>query len=68
LKQKGLKGTEVDYKDKRAVQWCKDVTKLTGKKWIFVRINQDQFYELSFKTNSFKEFVSAIGENKKIKQ
>lgn len=60
VETKGLKGTEVDYKDKRAVQWCKDATKLTGKKWIFIRINQDQFYELSPKTNSFKEFVSAI--------
>ena len=60
VETKGLKGAEVDYKDKRAVQWCKDATKLTGKKWIFVRINQDQFYELSSKANSFKEFVSAI--------
>jgi len=60
IETKGLKGMEVEYKDKRAVQWCKDATKLTGKKWIFIRINQDQFYNLSPKTNSFKEFVSAI--------
>jgi len=60
VETKGLKGTEVEYKDKRAVQWCKDATKLTGKKWVFVRINQDQFQNLSSKTNSFKEFVSAI--------
>jgi len=60
VETKGLKGTEVEYKDKRAVQWCKDATKLTGKKWAFFRIDQDQFYELSPKTNSFKELVSAI--------
>lgn len=60
VETKGLKGTEVEYKDKRAIQWCKDATKLTGKKWVFIRINQDQFYNLSPKTNSFKEFVYAI--------
>lgn len=60
IETKGLKGVEVDYKDKRAIQWCKDATKLTGKKWAFARINQDQFYELSSRTNSFKEFISAI--------
>lgn len=65
VETKGLKGTEVDYKDKRAVQWCKDATKLTGEKWIFVRIKQDQFYELSPKTNSFKELIFAIGINTK---
>ena len=60
IETKGLKGSEVDYKDKRAVQWCKDATKLSGNKWTFIRINQDQFYDLSPKTNSFKEFASAI--------
>ena len=60
IETKGLKGSEVEYKDKRAVQWCKDATKLAGKKWAFVRINQDQFYDLSPKTNSFKEFASVI--------
>lgn len=59
IETKGLKGSEVEYKDKRAVQWCKDATKYSGKKWIFIRINQDQFYDLSPKTNSFKEFASA---------
>jgi len=60
IETKGLKGSEVDYKDKRAVQWCKDATKLSGNKWTFIRINQDQFYDLSPKTNSFREFASAI--------
>ena len=60
IETKGLKGSEVDYKDKRAVQWCKDATKLSGNKWTFIRINQDQFYDLSPKTNSFKEFVAVI--------
>ena len=60
IETKGLKGPEVDYKDRRAIQWCKDTTKLTGKKWAFIRINQDQFYDLSSKTNIFKEFASVI--------
>lgn len=60
IETKGLKGVEVDYKDKRAIQWCKDATKIIGEKWKFIRINQDQFYALSSKTDSFKEFVSAI--------
>ncbi|MFQ6055204.1 MAG: hypothetical protein ACE5KE_00430 [Methanosarcinales archaeon] len=60
IETKGLKGVEVDCKDKRAVQWCKDATKLTGKKWKYIRINQDQFENLSPKTNSFKKFISVI--------
>jgi type III restriction enzyme len=64
IETKGLKGVEVDYKDKRAVQWCKDATKITGEKWKFIRINQDQFYALSPKINSFKELVSVIKQKK----
>ena len=60
IETKGLKGVEVKYKDKRAIQWSKDASKLTGKKWKFIRINQDQFYDLSSKTTSFKEFISVI--------
>jgi type III restriction enzyme len=60
VETKGLKGSEVDYKDKRATQWCEDATKLSNQKWDFIRINQDQFYILSSKTNSFKELISAI--------
>ncbi len=60
IETKGIKGVEVEYKDKRTVQWSKDASKLTGQKWKFIRINQDQFYDLSPKTNSFKEFSSAI--------
>lgn len=57
---KGLKGIEVEHKDKRARQWCKDATKLTGQKWVFIRIDQGPFYDLSPKTNSFQELVSVI--------
>ena len=60
IETKGIKEVEVDYKDKRAIQWCKDTAKLTGKKWTFVRINQDQFYNLFPKTNIFREFASII--------
>jgi len=60
IETKGLKGTEVEYKDKRALQWCQDITKLTGQKWQFIRINQDEFSYLSSKISSFKEFISAL--------
>jgi len=60
IETKGLKGSEVEYKDKRAIQWCKDASELTGKKWKFIRINQDQFYNLFSRTNSFSEFVSVV--------
>jgi len=60
IETKGLKGPEVEHKDKRAMQWCKDVSKITSQKWKFIRINQNQFYDLSPKTSSFKEFAAAI--------
>jgi len=34
---------EVPHKDKRATQWCKDTTSLTGENWSYMRVNQEDF-------------------------
>jgi len=31
---------DVKLKDKRAEEWCKQVSKLTGKEWVYKRIDQ----------------------------
>lgn len=43
-------------KDKRATQWCKDTTSLTGENWTYMRVNQEDFERYRFK--SFKELFS----------
>jgi type III restriction enzyme len=43
VETKGEVDINVPKKDERAKQWCQDVTKLTGEKWRFVRIDQKIF-------------------------
>jgi type III restriction enzyme len=62
IETKGLVDIDVPNKDKRAKQWCKDVSKLTKEKWNFVRIDQDLF--LSRPYSSFYELVNAVVSSK----
>lgn len=50
LETKGIEDPDVRRKDERARIWCKDVTDITGKKWIYVRIDQDLFEARSYET------------------
>jgi len=43
IETKGRVDIEVPIKDERTRVWCEDVTKLTGKEWRFVRIDQKEF-------------------------
>jgi len=58
IETKGLVDLEVPRKDQRAKKWCEDATLLTGKKWSFIRVNQEEFYKYRFK--SLKELISAL--------
>lgn len=57
VETKGLVDIDVPRKDERAKKWCEDLTKLTGKKWSFIRVNQQLFESHDFKT--FNELVKA---------
>jgi type III restriction enzyme len=43
LETKGLVDVDVKFKDKRAEEWCKQVSKLTGEDWAYKRIDQSKF-------------------------
>jgi len=49
IETKGLVDSEVSHKDKRAKQWCKDTTSLTGENWSYMRVNQKDFERYRFK-------------------
>jgi type III restriction enzyme len=40
---KGLRDPDVPFKDRRALRWCRDATRLTGRQWSYLRIDQDAF-------------------------
>ena len=43
IETKGREDIDVKLKDKRAEEWCKQVSKLTGKEWVYKRIDQARF-------------------------
>jgi len=58
IETKGLVDVDVEHKDKRIKQWCEDATMLSGEKWSFIRINQEEFEKHKF--NSIKELSATI--------
>ncbi|MGC9219715.1 MAG: hypothetical protein ACP5G8_10030, partial [Athalassotoga sp.] len=46
---------DVKYKDKRAKLWCEDAKRLTGDNWIYVRVNEAEFYKYHF--DSFEKMI-----------
>ena len=59
IETKGLIDLEVAHKDKRARQWCEDATSLTGNKWAFIRVNQEDFEKYRF--TNIEELITTIG-------
>jgi type III restriction enzyme len=57
VETKGLVDENVERKDKSAKKWCEDLTKLTGNKWKFIRVNQQLFESHDFK--SFEDLIKA---------
>lgn len=61
IETKGLEDVDVQHKDKRAILWCEDATKLTKNNWSFMRINQDEYEKYRFR--SVKELIEAFKAN-----
>jgi len=55
---KGRIDIDVEYKDNRAKQWCKDVNQLTGEKWSYIRVDQKEFEKYRFE--SIEELISTL--------
>ena len=45
VETKGAETTDVELKDKRAEEWCKDASELTNKKWKYIKVKQKIFDE-----------------------
>lgn len=58
IETKGMVDVDVKYKDQRAKQWCEDAHGLTGQKWLFHRVNLDEFRRHKFK--NIKELISTF--------
>jgi len=58
VETKGRVDVNVEHKDNRAEQWCKDVNQLTGGKWSYLRVDQEEFERYRFK--SVKELISTL--------
>jgi type III restriction enzyme len=56
IETKGREDVDVEHKDNRTRLWCEDATNLTGNKWFFIRVNQEDFEKYRFK--SIKELFS----------
>ena len=55
---KGEVDIDVQFKDKRAKMWCEDAERVTGEKWIYIRVNQEDFYNYQFHNlNELIEFI-----------
>jgi type III restriction enzyme len=59
IETKGREDVDVAHKDNRTILWCEDATNLTGDKWFFIRVNQEDFEKYRFK--NLKELVSTTG-------
>ncbi len=59
LETKGREDIDVEFKDRRIVVWCEDVSKITGMEWKFTRVNEEDFKKYHF--DSLNELVKAIG-------
>lgn len=58
IETKGIEDVDVKHKDKRAELWCEDASKLTGEKWQYIRVNQEDFEKYKFK--SVSELIDSI--------
>lgn len=60
VETKGLKDVDVELKDKRAIEWCKDASNLTGINWSFIRIDEDKFRKISPRVILFRDFINIL--------
>ncbi|MFQ6119180.1 MAG: hypothetical protein ACE5KE_04735 [Methanosarcinales archaeon] len=48
----------VQFKDAAAKKWCKEVSEITGNKWIYVKLVQDVFEQ--YKDLNFRDLVKTL--------
>lgn len=58
METKGKEDVDVEYKDRRMRQWCADASRLTGSRWSFLRVNQEEFEKYKFKDT--QELISTL--------
>ncbi len=46
IETKGMESVEVAHKDRAALLWCENATRLTGEVWRYIKVPQKDFYEL----------------------
>jgi len=61
IETKGREDVDVEFKDKRAILWCEDASRLTKKKWSYIRVDQKDFEKYKFR--SVGELVKALKES-----
>ncbi len=52
---KGEEDVDVKFKDKRAKLWCEDAERVTGDIWVYVRVDEEEFYRYHF--DSFEKMI-----------
>lgn len=58
VETKGREDLEVAQKDARANKWCEDASKISGIKWHYLKVPQEDFYKYQYA--AFNELVSAL--------
>ncbi|ASI13766.1 type III restriction-modification enzyme subunit R [Candidatus Mancarchaeum acidiphilum] len=66
---KGEEDIDVKFKDKRAILWCEDAERVTGDKWVYVRINENGFDKYHFDNfeNMIQFFTSKYAKDLDLK-
>ncbi|OHA06811.1 MAG: hypothetical protein A3B34_02575 [Candidatus Sungbacteria bacterium RIFCSPLOWO2_01_FULL_54_21] len=59
VETKGLEDLEVARKDERIKEWCKDASRITGQRWQYLKVLEDDFKRYSF--NEFKDVANFLG-------
>ena len=63
IETKGWEQEDVPLKDARAKRWCEDATKLTSKKWKYLKVSYSEYMKMTnnlsvVKNNTFDEFTN----------
>lgn len=58
LEPKGREDVDVEWKERRAQQWCEDATMLSGVAWEYQRVPQDDFFKC--KPQTLEELIGSL--------
>lgn len=66
VETKGFETEDVPRKDKRAIEWCEDISKLTKKRWSYLKVKQDAF-DVNLNISTFEKFANIMQIYNKIR-